>query len=145
MKAVLQRSLQASVRINHEVVGQIEKGFVVLIGFHRDDDESKLSWMVEKILNLRVFSDENGKMNLDISQVKGSLLIVSQFTLYANVNGGRRPDFLEAMKPDQAIPLYEKFIEMFRQKGVLVETGTFGAEMQINLINDGPVTILIEK
>lgn len=145
MRVLVQRVNKASVHINNEFIAGIDKGLLLLVGFHKDDEESKLNWMAEKILNLRIFSDEAGKMNLDLSQAQGSLLIVSQFTLYGNVNGGRRPDFLESMKPNEATCLYEKFIQLMKAKGTKVETGKFGADMQIHLVNDGPVTFFIEK
>ena len=143
MKAVVTRVASASVEIEGKINGAIDRGFLVLLGVGPDDTEKTVQKMAEKICNLRVFEDENGKMNLDLATVGGSLLVVSQFTLYADTSS-RRPGFSGAAKPDLAIPLYEKFMEICRQKGFRVEHGEFGADMQVRSQNDGPVTILFD-
>ena len=143
MKAVVTRVASASVEIEGMINGAIDRGFLVLLGVGPDDTEKTVQKMAEKICNLRVFEDENGKMNLDLATVGGSLLVVSQFTLYADTSS-RRPGFSGAAKPDLAIPLYEKFMEICRQKGFRVEHGEFGADMQVRSQNDGPVTILFD-
>ena len=143
MKAVVTRVANAKVEIDGKVNGAIDRGFLVLLGVGPDDNEKTAQKMADKICNLRVFEDENGKMNLDLATVGGSLLVVSQFTLYADTSS-RRPGFSGAAKPDLAIPLYEKFMELCRQKGFRVEHGEFGADMQVFSQNDGPVTILLD-
>ncbi len=145
MKSVIQRVSQASVTIDNEVVGEIQKGFMILLGITHTDTEKDVKWMVDKITGLRVFEDENGKMNLSLEDVEGELLIVSQFTLYGDARKGRRPSFIDAARPEKAIPLYEKFVEMAREKGVKVATGEFGADMKVSLINDGPVTLIVDS
>ena len=143
MKAVVTRVASASVEIEGKINGAIDRGFLVLLGVGPNDNEKIAQKMADKICNLRVFEDENGKMNLDLATVGGSLLVVSQFTLYADTSS-RRPGFSGAAKPDLAIPLYEKFMEICRQKGFRVEHGEFGADMQVYSQNDGPVTILFD-
>ena len=143
MKAVVTRVANARVEIAGKVNGQIDRGFLVLLGVGPQDDEKTAKKMAEKICNLRVFEDENEKMNLDLAAVDGSLLVVSQFTLYADTSS-RRPGFSGAAKPDQAIPLYEYFMACCRERGFTVEHGEFGADMQVFSQNDGPVTILLE-
>ena len=143
MRAVVTRVSSASVTIDGVVNGAIEKGYLILLGVGPNDTEAVCDKLAEKICNLRVFEDENGKMNLDLSQVGGSILVVSQFTLYADVSK-RRPGFTKAAKPDQAIPLYERFMEQCRQRGFRVEHGEFGADMKVASVNDGPVTILYD-
>ena len=149
MRVLLQRVSRAEVRIREgdstRVSGRIDKGFVVLVGFTASDDLLKLDWMADKIVGLRLFSDAEDKMNLALADVGGSLLVVSQFTLYGNAEKGRRPSFIDAAQPEVAIPLYEKFIEMLRNRGVEVQTGEFGAMMDVELVNDGPVTLWLEK
>ena len=145
MKVVIQRSLEANVKVNGKTVGRIDKGYVVLVGFSSDDDETVLPKMAKKIINLRIFEDENEKMNLSINDVEGELLIVSQFTLYANCEKGNRPSFVEAMEPKKANEMYEYFIERCKEKVKKVERGIFGADMKVTLLNDGPVTIILEK
>lgn len=145
MKVVIQRVNRASVTINDKVTAEIEKGMLVLLGISVDDDEQSISWLTKKIANLRIFEDANNKMNLSLKDVNGKILLVSQFTLYANAERGNRPDFLQAAKPNKAIPLYEKFIADLKSHNVEVKTGVFGADMKIELINDGPVTIILEK
>ena len=143
MRAVVTRVSRASVSIDGQVSGQIGKGFLVLLGVGPQDTEEVARKLAEKICNLRVFEDENGKMNLNLEQVGGSLLVVSQFTLYADTSS-RRPGFTGAAKPDLAVPLYERFMETCRARGFRVEHGQFGADMQVASVNDGPVTILFE-
>lgn len=143
MKAVVTRVASASVEIEGKINGAIDRGFLVLLGVGPKDDEKIARKLAEKICNLRVFEDENGKMNLDLATVGGSLLVVSQFTLYADTSS-RRPGFSNAAKPDQAIPLYEFFMDCCRERGFRVEHGEFGADMQVFSQNDGPVTILFD-
>ena len=143
MRAVVTRVSSASVAIDGNTVGAIEKGYLVLLGVGPNDTEAVADKLAEKICNLRVFEDENGKMNLNLEQVGGSLLVVSQFTLYADTSS-RRPGFTGAAKPDLAVPLYERFMETCRARGFRVEHGEFGADMQVASVNDGPVTILFE-
>lgn len=144
MRAVIQRVTKASVSIENQVVGKINGGFVVLLGIHEEDTEEDVDYLVHKIAMLRVFSDEAGKMNLNIQAVKGSILSISQFTLFADTKKGNRPSFVKAARPEQAIPLYEAFNEKLREQGIEVATGEFGADMAITLVNDGPVTIIID-
>ena len=143
MRAVVTRVTSASVSIAGETAGAIEKGYLVLLGVGPQDTEAVADKLAEKICNLRVFEDENGKMNLNLEQAGGALLVVSQFTLYADTSS-RRPGFSGAAKPDLAIPLYERFLDACRARGFRVEHGQFGAEMQVASVNDGPVTILFE-
>ncbi len=143
MRAVVTRVSSASVTIDGKVNGAIEKGYLILLGVGPNDTEAICDKLAEKICNLRVFEDENGKMNLDLQQVGGSILVVSQFTLYADVSK-RRPGFSHAAKPDLAIPLYERFMDQCRQRGFQVEHGEFGADMKVASVNDGPVTILYD-
>lgn len=145
MKFLVQRVKNASVEINKNEVGKIEKGFVVLIGITHEDNKEKADFLVKKLINLRVFEDEEGKMNLSLKDVKGELLLVSQFTLYANCKEGNRPSFTEAAKPDFAKDIYEYIIKECKKEIKKVETGVFGEHMEVNLINDGPVTIMLEK
>jgi len=127
------------------VVGKIERGFAVLVGFTHDDDESRVRWMAEKINGLRVFPDDDGKMNRSLADVGGGVLVVSQFTLYGDVQRGRRPSFVHAAGPDVAVPLYEQLISDLRGHGLTVETGEFGAMMTVDLVNEGPVTLIIDR
>ena len=145
MKFLVQRVTEASVTVDNIVTGKIEKGFLVLIGITHSDTKDDADFLINKLLNLRVFSDENGKMNLNINQVNGELLLVSQFTLYANTSHGNRPDFLEAAKPAYAEELYEYIINECKNRNINVQTGIFGADMKVHLLNDGPVTIMLEK
>ena len=145
MRAVIQRVLEASVKVNNKITGQIEQGFLVLLGIETDDELEDLKWLAQKIANLRVFNDENAQMNKSLSDVEGKILLISQFTLFAQTKKGNRPGFTRAAKPDKAVPLYEQMIEeLGKLTGTKVETGIFGADMQVSLINDGPVTILID-
>ena len=143
MRAVVTRVQHASVTIDGRVNGQIGRGFLVLLGVGPNDDEATAVKLADKICNLRVFEDENGKMNRSLDQVDGALLVVSQFTLYADTSS-RRPGFSGAAKPDLAIPLYERFMAQCRERGFAVEHGEFGADMQVDSLNDGPVTILFD-
>ena len=144
MRAVVTRVKEASVSIDGRVTGQIDGGFLILLGVHRDDTEEITLWVADRVCGLRVFEDENGRMNINPADAGAKLLVVSQFTLYADVSS-RRPGFTDAAKPELAIPLYELFIEECRKRGFTVETGEFGADMQVSSVNDGPVTIIIEK
>ena len=144
MKVVIQRSLEANVKVNGKTVGRIDKGYVVLVGFSSNDDESILPKMAKKIINLRIFEDENNKMNYDIKKIDGQILLISQFTLYSILDGNR-PSFKDALNYKDAKALYEKFIEELRKYDIKVETGIFGEDMKVSLVNDGPVTILIDS
>ncbi|MEG9296939.1 D-aminoacyl-tRNA deacylase [Mangrovibacillus sp. Mu-81] len=145
MKVVLQRSKEASVTVGEEVTGQIQSGFVLLVGITHGDTEKDAGYLADKVVNLRVFEDEDGKMNHSLLDVKGEILSISQFTLYGDCRKGRRPNFMEAAKPDQALQLYEFFNKMLREKGVEVATGVFGEMMDVKLTNDGPVTLILES
>lgn len=145
MRVLLQRVARAEVRIAGQVTGRIARGLVVLVGFTDSDGEDQLAWMAEKIVGLRVFPDDEDKMNRSITDAGGAFLVVSQFTLYGDVAKGRRPSFVEAARPERAIPLYDSFVARLRATGVRVETGTFGASMQVELVNDGPVTLWLER
>ena len=145
MKVVIQRVKNAEVKVDGKIVGKIDKGFLVLLGITHSDTKENADFLVKKVCNLRVFEDENNKMNLALKDVDGELLIVSQFTLYANCNDGNRPSFIDAAKPDIANELYEYFCNKCEEKGFKVEKGIFGADMKVSLLNDGPVTIIIEK
>ena len=144
MKAVVTRVNSASVTIDGEVAGKIDKGLMVLLGVHKDDTEEKAKWVADRICGLRIFEDEEGKMNVNPTDAGAEILIISQFTLYADISK-RRPGFTEAARPEIAVPLYELVIEECRQRGFKVETGRFGADMQVESVNDGPVTILIDR
>ena len=145
MRVVVQRVKHASVTINGTVNGKINNGFLVLLGIQSTDSEQDVDYLVKKVTNLRIFSDENDKMNLSLKDVNGELLIVSQFTLYAHCKEGNRPSFVEAAKPDIAIPLYEYFVSECKKIIPVVETGIFGADMKVDLLNDGPVTIIMDS
>lgn len=145
MRVVVQRVKRASVEIDNKVNGKINTGFLVLLGIASTDTKQDVDYLVKKVVNLRIFSDENDKMNLALRDINGELLIISQFTLYGNCKDGNRPSFIEAARPDVAIPLYEYFIEECKKKVSVVETGIFGADMKVSLFNDGPVTIIIES
>lgn len=145
MRVVIQRVKNASVEIDNKVNGKINTGFLVLLGIASTDTKQDVDYLVKKVVNLRVFSDENDKMNLSLKDVNGELLVISQFTLYGNCREGNRPSFIEAARPDVAIPLYEFFVEECRKQISVVETGVFGADMKVSLLNDGPVTIIIES
>lgn len=146
MRVVLQRVSSAAVDIDGERVGEIGRGHLLLVGFREGDGEDELSWMLDKVLGLRVFPDNEGRMNLGLDDVGGDLLIVSQFTLYGDTRKGRRPSFIDAAHPDVAIPLYERFLELARERAPgRVESGRFGAMMDVSLVNDGPVTLVLER
>lgn len=144
MKVIVQRSKQAKCIIDGKVVGVIDKGYMLLVGFTHSDTSEQIDKMVKKILNLRIFKDENDKMNLNIKQVNGSILSISQFTLYADPNSGNRPSFINSMNASDASKMYDEFNEKLRKEGMKVETGVFGEDMKIDFINDGPVTIILE-
>ncbi len=145
MRVVLQRVSRASVTIGGRVAGAIGQGFCLLVGFTHGDTPAEVEWMADKVGGLRLFSDTEGKMNLGLAEVDGSLLVVSQFTLYSDAAKGRRPSFLDAARPETAIPLYQGFVAALRQQGFRVETGEFGADMQVELVNDGPVTLILDR
>lgn len=145
MKAVVQRVTEARVAVEGETVGAIGKGLLILVGIGPQDDEEVISWMARKCAGLRIFSDEEGKMNLSVRQVEGSCLAVSQFTLYGDCRNGFRPGFSQAAAPDQGRKGFEAFVDRLREEGVTVETGIFQADMQVSLVNDGPVTLILEK
>ena len=144
MKVVIQRVSQAQVAIEEQIVGQIKQGFMGLVGIHQEDTPEDVAYVVGKISKLRVFEDDEGKMNRSIQEIEGSILSISQFTLYAKTKKGNRPSFIEAARPDVAIPLYELFNQQLEAEGIAVATGEFGADMQVSLTNDGPVTIVID-
>ena len=145
MKLIVQRVKNAQVKVENEIVGKIDQGFLVFLGVTHNDSNENADYLVKKLCNLRVFEDENGKMNLDIKQVNGELLIVSQFTLYADCTQGNRPSFINAANPDKANELYEYFCNRCQENNIKVEKGIFGADMKVELLNDGPVTIILEK
>jgi D-aminoacyl-tRNA deacylase len=145
MRAIIQRTKAAQVLVEGNIVGKIETGFLILLGIEEADREEDAVWLVSKILGLRIFADEQGKMNKDIKEVNGNLLVVSQFTLYASTKKGNRPSFIRSAPPSYAIPMYERFLQLTEQSfGKKVERGIFGADMQVELVNDGPVTIFID-
>ena len=145
MKLVIQRVKNAQVDVDGKTVGKIDKGFMVLLGVTHNDTKQEADYLVKKLCNLRVFEDENEKMNLGLKDVNGELLIISQFTLYADCTGGNRPSFINAARPEVAQPLYEYFCSECEKSGIHVERGIFGADMKVSLLNDGPVTIIMEK
>jgi D-aminoacyl-tRNA deacylase len=146
MIAVIQRVSEAKVSIDHKIKGEIGTGFLILLGITQADTAEDLDWLAKKIIGLRIFSDEEGKMNLDLKSVGGNILLISQFTLHSSTKKGNRPSFLEAAKPEISLPLYEKMIMVLSiELGKNIESGTFGADMQISLINNGPVTIIIDS
>jgi D-tyrosyl-tRNA(Tyr) deacylase len=145
MRVVLQRVSQATVRIHDRVAGSIGRGFCLLVGFTHGDTPAQVDWMAEKISSLRLFSDSQGKMNLGLDEVSGAVLVVSQFTLYGDAVKGRRPSFTDAARPEVAIPLYERFLSVLRGRGLEVAAGEFGADMQVEIHNDGPVTLILDR
>lgn len=145
MRAVVQRVSRGKVTVEGQVVGEIGKGYVVLLGVAKEDDAAAADYLADKVAGLRVFEDEDGKMNRSIQEAGGAILAISQFTLYGDVRRGRRPGFDRAGRPEQAEPLYERFVERLRELGILVETGRFQTHMEVELVNDGPVTILIDS
>lgn len=146
MRAIIQRVSQASVTIDNNVKSSINKGLLVLLGIEENDNDKDIDWLIRKIIQMRIFSDADDKMNLSVKDIKGDILVISQFTLFASTKKGNRPSFIQAAKPDVAIPLYEKFIvateKLLNKK---IQTGVFGADMQVELINDGPVTIILDS
>jgi D-tyrosyl-tRNA(Tyr) deacylase len=145
MRVLLQRVTRADVRIGERVAGRIGVGFLLLVGITHTDTDEQLVWMADKVVGLRVFPDDDDKMNRSIADVGGAVLVVSQFTLYGDAAKGRRPSFIDAARPEVAVPLYERFVALLRERGVPVETGEFGAMMQVELVNDGPVTLWLER
>lgn len=145
MRVVLQRVTEARVTIDGREVGAIGPGFLLLVGFTDGDTATEVAWMADKVAGLRLFADEDGKMNRDLAEAGGALLVVSQFTLYGDATRGRRPSFIAAARPETAIPLYEGFVAALRDRGLTVATGEFGAMMAVSLVNDGPVTLLLER
>ena len=146
MRVVLQRVSRAEVRVDGRVVGAVGLGHLLLVGFTEGDGPEQVEWMAEKVVGLRVFPDDDGRMNRSLADVGGELLVVSQFTVYGDVRKGRRPSFVDAARPEIAVPLYERFVDVLRSRGVArVETGVFGAAMEVELVNDGPVTLVLER
>lgn len=145
MKVVVQRSKEAKVTVDGKVTGQITKGLVLLVGVTHEDKQEDAAYLADKIANLRIFEDADEKMNYSLLDVGGEILSVSQFTLYGDCRKGRRPNFMDAAKPEQAVELYEAFNNLLREKGIRVETGVFGAMMDVELVNDGPVTLIVES
>lgn len=145
MRAVVQRVSQARVRVDGQIVGEVGRGLLVLLGVAKDDSADDARWLADKIVGLRIFADADGKMNQDVAEVGGSVLVVSQFTLYGDCRKGRRPSFVDAASPDLAIPMYEAFINGIKAQGVPVATGRFGAMMQVELVNEGPVTLIVDS
>ena len=144
MRAVLSKVTSAAVRVDGEVVGSIGEGFLILLGVTHGDTEVQCQKLADKLCSLRVFDDENGKINLSLDDVGGEILVVSQFTLYGNCRKGRRPEFLRAARPETAVPLYERFVELCREKGYHVETGAFGAHMAVESVGNGPFTLIVD-
>lgn len=145
MIAVLQRVSRGEVKISGRVNGKIDQGYVILLGVAEDDEQQDADWLAEKVIGLRIFEDENGKMNLSIKDIEGKALVISQFTLLADYKRGRRPGFTRAAKPEKAIPLYEHFMDQLWSQGIEVEKGEFGAEMQVHIMNEGPVTLVLDS
>jgi D-tyrosyl-tRNA(Tyr) deacylase len=145
MRVVLQRVSKASVTIDGRVAGAVGRGFCLLVGFTHGDTVGQVDWMAEKVSGLRLFPDAEGKMNLGLAEVQGALLVISQFTLYGDAAKGRRPSFIDAARPETAIPLYEHFVAALRGRGLEVATGEFGADMQVEIHNDGPVTLILDR
>lgn len=145
MRILLQRVSQATVTIDEQVTGSVGLGFVLLVGFNHTDTTTEVAWLAEKVVGLRLFNDGEGKMNLDLAAVGGAVLVVSQFTLYGDTSKGRRPSFIAAARPDTAIALYQGFLAALRAAGLTVASGEFGADMQVSLVNDGPVTLMLER
>ena len=145
MRVLLQRVSRAVVRVGTRITGRIDRGYLLLVGLTHEDAEAELSWMADKIVGLRLFGDAEGKMNLALDDVSGSLLVVSQFTLYGDAAKGRRPSFVESARPEVAVVLYERFLALLRERGVTVEAGEFGAMMDVELVNEGPVTLWLER
>jgi D-tyrosyl-tRNA(Tyr) deacylase len=145
MKIVVQRVSEASVKVDEKIVGEIKNGLLLLVGIHEEDTEIDADWLISKIINLRIFSDEDGKMNLSVKDIAGEILCISQFTLLADYKKGNRPSFTKAAKPELAIPLFNYFKEKIAESELKIESGIFGADMKVSLINDGPVTIVLDS
>jgi len=145
VRGVVQRVKRAKVSVDDKAIGQIDHGIMLLLGVEEDDEEKDLEYLCDKVVNLRIFEDEEGKMNKSVLDVQGSLLVVSQFTLLGDARKGRRPSFIQAARPEKAVPMYEKFIDNMVKSGLKTQTGEFGADMQVELVNDGPVTILLDS
>lgn len=145
MRVVVQRVKHSSVAVDGNIVGKINEGLLILLGIKNGDTEKDVTWLANKVVSLRIFEDENGKMNKELKEINGSILLISQFTLYGDCVKGKRPSFIEAAKPEIAIPLYEKFIDTLKNQGINIETGIFGADMKVELLNDGPVTLVIDS
>lgn len=145
MRGVVQRVKCAKVTVDNEITGSIDQGILLLLSVEDNDDEKDLEYMCDKVANLRIFEDEDNKMNMSLLDVGGSILVVSQFTLHGDARKGRRPSFIAAARPEKAIPLYEKFIQKMKEQGIKTSSGRFGADMQVELVNDGPVTILLDS
>ncbi len=145
MRVLLQRVSRAEVRVEGRVTGRIGAGLLLLVGFTHSDGEEQVAWMAEKVVGLRIFGDAEQKMNLALADVGGQALVVSQFTLYGDAQKGRRPSFIDAARPEQAVPLYERLVALLKERGVHTETGEFGATMDVELVNDGPVTLWLER
>ena len=145
MKVILQRSKEASVSVDKKIVGRIDNGLVLLVGFNENDTSHEIDYMVDKIINLRIFDDENGIMNKSLLDINRSILSISQFTLYADTKKGRRPSYKSAMSPDKATILYDEFNQKLKNRNIKIATGIFGASMEVSLVNDGPVTIILER
>lgn len=145
MKVVVQKVKESSVKVDEKIIGQINEGLMLLVGFTETDNREIIDKMIDKIIHLRIFVDNNDKMNLSLLDVKGSILSISQFTLYANCKKGRRPSFIDALSGEKASPLYDYFNEKIKERGIHIETGLFGADMKVSLINDGPITIVLDS
>ena len=145
MRVLLQRVSRAEVRVEGKVIGAIQRGFCLLVGFTAADTDAQVIWMADKVTGLRLFGDADGKMNLALDEVGGEVLVVSQFTLYGDTEKGRRPSFVDAARPEVATPLYERFVNALRERGLTVATGEFGAMMEVEIVNDGPVTLWLER
>ncbi|MDO4763239.1 MAG: D-aminoacyl-tRNA deacylase [Flavobacteriaceae bacterium] len=145
MKIVIQRVLNASVEVENNIVGKINQGLLLLVGIEENDAQEDVNWLAKKVVDLRIFSDDKGKMNLSVKDIQGEILCVSQFTLIADYKKGNRPSFIRAARPEQAIPLFEYFKELLRQSNLKIESGVFGADMKVQLLNDGPVTIVMDS
>lgn len=145
MKIAIQRVSEANVKVDGKIVGEISNGLMLLVGIQEDDEKHDADWLVQKILNLRIFSDEDGKMNRSVVDISGEILCISQFTLIADYKKGNRPSFIKAAKPEKAIPLFDYFIEEISKSGLNIQQGIFGADMKVSLLNDGPVTIVMDS
>ena len=145
MKIVLQRVSEANVKVDNQIVGAIEKGLMLLIGVDETDESSDADWLVKKIIDVRVFSDDDGKMNHSVKDIDGEILCISQFTLISDYKKGNRPSYIKAAKPDKAIPLFEYFKDELKKSGLKIESGIFGADMKVSLLNDGPVTLVLDS